>query len=224
MTRLSIVLAALSLALSVRALAAEEATPVPKTKRYVITQDETPLMFGNEIIGRLFEGTRVEVLKTHEAYMHVRATFEKNWVQGWIRDTYAVPDSLGSVDVLVGTGSLKYAHEGAPAPAGMQYLEVHIRLTGKEGCPPRLYFDLSDGATADVFMAYGRENKASVYGFMRPRPGSKTRFFEKELKSQIILLKEGVMLEETYVFIVPARATKFELRYKDQTHPIRLRS
>ena len=38
-----------------------------------------------------------------------------------------------------------------------------------------------------------------------------------------MLLKAGVMLEESYVFTVPARATKFELRYKDRTSPIRLR-
>jgi hypothetical protein len=223
MTRLSTMLAAVTLALSVSVEAAEDAADKPKAKRYVITQDDTPLMFGNEIIGRLFEGTRVEVLKSHEIYLHVRATFDKNWVQGWIRETYAVPDTLADVDVLVGTGSLKYAYEGAPAPAGMQFLEVRLRLTGKENCPPRLYVDLSDGPTADVFVTYGREGKSPVYGFMRRRPGSRTRFFEKDLKSQIILLKAGVMLEESYVFTVPARATRFELRYKDQTHPIRLR-
>ena len=179
MTRLSIMLAAVTLALSVGVEAAEDAAEKPKAKRYVITQDETPLMFGTEIIGRLFEGTRVEVLKSHEIYLYVRATFGENWVQGWIRETYAVPDTLADVDVLVGTGSLKYAYEGAPAPAGMQFLEVRLRLTGKENCPTRLYLDLGDGPTADVLVTYGREGKSSVYGFMRRRPGSTARTSSK---------------------------------------------
>jgi len=224
MTRMKTVLTALLLAgLASAAVAGAAApAPAPAAKRLVVIEDDTRLMFGDEIIGRLAEGTRLDLVKSHEDYALVRATFGKNWVQGWVRSSFTVPDSLDKIDVKVGQGVLNYAYGGAPAPAGNQFLEVHIRFTGAEGAPPRVYLDFAESAK-DLVVSYGRESKALVYGFMRRRPGSKQRFFEKTEKSQIVLLKPGEMLEETYIFVVPSRATRFELILKGKPQLIRLR-
>ena len=97
-----------------------------------------------------------------------------------------------------------------------------IRLTGQEGGPMRVYLDFAEAAT-DLLVTHGRQSKVTVYGFMRRRPGSKQRFFEKELKSQTVLLKPGETSEETYVFVVPSRATRYELLLKGKPHVLRLR-
>ncbi|MFP4058292.1 MAG: hypothetical protein ACLF0G_15600 [Candidatus Brocadiia bacterium] len=197
--------------------------PAEQAEHLVILQDKTPVLYNQMTIGQLAEGTRVRLLESDRGYAHVRASFGDSWFQGWVRQALTAVDSLENVDVQVGHATRGYIYQGVTAPSGLQFLEVRVRLTATDEGPPRVYFHLAEGPEVDLYLVYGRDQKAYVYGFMRRLPMSKRRVFETTQKQQTLLLKPGETLEETYVFPVPVRATKFHLVLKDVVHRVPLR-
>jgi len=211
--------------LTLAALAGEAPTGGPKktepdakkgkVKRVVVAQSKAPLLFGNDIIGELAEGTRLRLLEVREPWSLVRVTLGKNWFQGWIRTAMTVPDSLAEVNVKVAPATRSFVFENRTAPSGYQYLQVRVKFEPTEKSPSRVYFSFADEKTADLYLTYGRANKVLPYGFMRRRPMSKRRIFEAQERRQVLLLKADEPLIETYIFAVPLRARDFDLVLKD---------
>lgn len=218
-------LAALVFALAAAARAAEP-TPgaaEPESRpRLVISHDKTPFMYGKEKIGELAEGTVAEVIETHDEWAKVRVAFGANWVDGWIRMALTVPDSLARVKVTIGTARRLHVYENHTLP-GMQFLEVRVRFEADEKSPRRVYFRWDDEKSADLYLSYGRDKRILPYGFMRRKPLSARRVFERVEKRQVLLLPVGAKLVNTYVFAIPIRARNFDLVLKDVVQAIKER-
>jgi hypothetical protein len=192
-----------------------------KVERLVVIQDKAPLLFGNEIIGELAEGTRLQlvqqVAREGATWSLVRATFDKNWFQGWINGAMTVPDSLADVEVKLAPAKRHYVYENQTLP-GTLFLEVQVKFVPTPKSPSRLYFNFADEASADLYLTHGKDRKALPYGFWRPRPGSKRReVFDQKERQQVLLVKAGEPLAETYVFAVPLNAQDFYLVLKEKT-------
>lgn len=199
-----------------------EPTPQPGSGRWVVVQDKTPLMFGNEQIGQLAEGTRVTLVRAATTWSQVRASFGDAWVQGWLRTPLIQPDSLQRVGVRVGHASLQYSYERKALP-GLQFLIVPVQFAAQEGGPTRLYFDFADLDSADVVLGHSQDKKLLPYGYLRPKPLSEQRELDTHDRRQVLALKPDKPLVETYIFAVPVRARGFVLLLKDTKHPIRIR-
>jgi len=204
------------------AKAEPEAAPTPaQPKVWIVAQDKAPLMYGNEQIGELQEGTRVKLLQAREPWVQIRADFGDNWIQGWIRTAMLVPDSLEGVGVQIGRATLEYTFQRRTLP-NHQFLVVPVRFIPTDKGPSRLYFRFADQADADLYLRYGREHKVLPYGYLRARPRSTRRYFEADEKKQLLLLTPGQPRVETYIFAVPIRAAGFELVLKSRVRPVRL--
>ncbi|HUT32590.1 MAG TPA: hypothetical protein VNE39_03835 [Planctomycetota bacterium] len=220
----------LGLLLWVAALAAGEAA-APDTKegapagpRYaVIIQDRVPVQFEQAQIGELNEGVRVEVRETRDDWCRVRATIGKNWFEGWVRTAMTAPDSLLDVGVKVAPTWPQDIYRD-PVDSrrdhivpGMQFLEVRVKFEPTEKSPQRVYLQWADGPTADLYLRYGRDGRATPYGFIRRVAGVTRSVFERDEKRQTLLLAPGEAVIEAYVFTVPVRARDFDLVLKDVT-------
>jgi len=217
------------LAWAVCAVAGEAKKAVPTTAtgadtlkkgaRLVVIQDKAPLKYEENVVGELAEGTRVVLLEQYKDYSKVRVTSGPNWFEGWIRTAMTVSDSIADVNVKVQSAVQKYVFENQTLP-GSQFIEVKLKFEATEKSPPRLYLGFADEATADLYLSYGRDRKALPYGFwVRSSPTAKSRKFESKEKQQVLLLKAGESLQETYVFVIPltAKERDLELVVKDKT-------
>ena len=84
------------------ALAQAGETPAEKgPTRVVVVQDKTPVLFEQNQIGELAEGTRLEVRQRYAGWVMVRAQLGPNWFIGWVREAAVAPDSLANVDIKV---------------------------------------------------------------------------------------------------------------------------
>jgi hypothetical protein len=216
----------LALALGLAALAAQAAEEPKKTEesdlpRVVVIQDETPLMFGQDKVGQVAEGTVVTLLETKAEWAKVRIPIgPTSWVETWLRLALTVPDSLQDVKVTVAAPKRTNTYENRVV-AGMQFLEVKVKFEATDRSPSRLYFRWDDEAAADLYLAYGRDKRILPYGFLRQKPLSARRVFETVEKRQTLLLTQGAPLIETYVFAVPVRAREFDLVLKKKAETLR---
>ncbi len=219
------VIVALVLALAAAGLHAQEEEEMTDEEiaalpRAIVIQDETPMMYGEEKIGELAEGTTVRVVRSRGDWLRVRAVLGGNWFEGWVREALTVRDTLTGVKVAVAPPRRHYDYEGQTLP-GMQFIEIRVKFGGTADGPSRLYFHWEDKATADIFLNYGREGRAVPHGFMRPKPLSSRRVFETEETRHMIRLSAGGEARETFVFAVPLRARAFELVLKGRVFELR---
>jgi hypothetical protein len=208
-----------------KATTATGAEATKKGARLVVIQDKAPLKFEDKDIGELSEGTRLTLIEQHDAWVLVRVTFGSSWFQGWIRAAMTAADSVSEVNVKVVSASQKYVYENQTLP-GSQFIEVKVKLEPTEKSPPRVYLGFADEATADLYLNYGGKKKALPYGlWVRGQYDSKHPKFNTEDKQQILLLKQGEALQETYVFVVPltARERDLELVLKDKAMRLNLK-
>ena len=196
-------------------------SPSEPERPSVVTQNKAALMFSNQQIGQLQEGTRVTLVQSHEGWAFVRATFGANWCQGWMRKTLLVPDSLADVGVLVGRATRQLSYDKIILQ-GSEFVNVPVKFEPTDKSPARVYFRFDDTQTADLYLTHGSDTKVLPYGFLRRRPMSKRRSFETDEKAQTLLLKSGEPRIETYVFAVPTRARAFRLVLKDIERPVRI--
>ena len=220
---------AMSAAVATGGAAARPSTATPATPgppraaaTYVVVQPKAALQYGGEQIGELPEATRVLVLRKAGQWTQVRADFGDAWVVGWVSSSAIEPDSLRSVGIEVGRATREYSFERRSLP-GLQFLVVRVRFTAQAGGPSRVYLGFAEAETADLYVVHSRDKKVAPYGFMVQEPMSEKRTFETTRKRQVLELKGGKPLVETYVFAVPPRARSFELVVKDVKLPVRLR-
>ena len=98
---------------------------------------------------------------------------------------------------------------------GKQFLEVRVKLEPTEKSPSRVYFHFEEPQSADLYLRVGLRTKVVPHGFVRKVGGMTRPVFDTKEKRQIILLKPGEPLIETYVFTVPVRSRDFTLVLKD---------
>lgn len=224
-------LAAAALAAEPAGKAAGPAAEAPKITHVVVTQDKAPLLFGDNQIGELAEGVRLEIRETRDTWARVRATFGSTWIEGWVRLAMTSPDSMAEVPIKIApTGPLSgYTPPGErlrPAESGRQFIEVTAKLEPTAKSPARLYFNWADERSTDLYLRYvseSRPGKALPFGFVRQVEGMTRPAFDREEKRQVLLLKPDKPLIETYVFVVPAHATEFVLVLKDTTIRVPIR-
>jgi hypothetical protein len=219
---------AVALTLALAPLAARAAEEPKKSEekelpRLVVIQDDTQLLYGQEKIGQLAEGTVVGLIETKAEWAKVRVPFAQTcWVEGWLRFALTVPDTLRDVQVTLSAPKRAYTYENLVLP-GMQFLEVKVKFEATERSPSRVYFRWDDEAKADIALSYGRDKRIAPYGFMRQKPLSARHVFERVEKRQTLILSKDAPLVETYVFAVPVRARDFDLILKDLVQPVRER-
>lgn len=214
-------LCALLAGLAAGTRAAEAPAGEPKTpSRVVVTSDKTPLMFGNEKIGELAEGTTAELIAAKDNWLNVRLSFAGSWCQGWVNAALTVPDSLKEVGIAARIASRKDLYEQLHLP-GQQFLEVRVKFDPTDKSPKRVYFHWDDPASADVYLIHGRERtKILPFGFMQRKPLSTKTTFERSEKQQILSLTPGQSRVETYIFSVPIPVRRFGLVLKDVVTPL----
>jgi len=222
-------LAAAALAAEPAGKASAPAAEAPRITHVVVIQDKVPLLFGENQIGELAEGVRLEVREAKEGWTRVRATFGTTWVEGWIRAAMASPDSMAEVPIKIApTRPLDLYRDPTDARkdhivAGHQLIEVKVKFEPTAKSPARLYFNWADERSADLYLRFGREGRAVPYGFIRQVEGMTRAAFERDEKRQVLLLKPDQPLVETYVFAVPVRAGEFALILKDVTTRVPIR-
>jgi len=219
---------ALALAVALAPLAARAAEEPKKPEeqelpKVVVIQDETSLIYGQEKIGQLAEGTVVGLIETKADWAKVRVPFAPGcWAEGWIRLALTLPDTLRDVQVTLGTPKRSYTYENLVLP-GMQFIEVKVKFEATERSPRRVYLRWDDEAKSDIALTYGREKRIAPYGFWLQKPLSARRVFDRVEKRQTLLLAKDAPLIETYVFAVPVRARDLDLILKDVVQPVRER-
>ena len=211
------------------ALAPAGEAPAQKgPKRVVVVQDKTPVLFEQNQIGELAEGTRLEVRQRYAGWVMVRAQFGPNWFMGWVREAAVAPDSLANVDIKVAPTRPTTAYRRPDTrrlitpPAGNDFLEVRVKFEPREGCAPKAYFDFHDPDTADLYVRY-RGGKATPYAFIRKVEGITLPTFEQEEKRQTLILEPGKSFIHTYLFVVPPRIRSATLVLKDRSVEVPLR-
>jgi hypothetical protein len=213
---------ALAAAGAMAAQAPKETEEKRDVVRLVVTHDETPLMFGEEKVGELAEGTIAEVIETRGTWVKIRIPFGPNWVQGWVRQALTALDSLADVKVTLAPARRLHVYQSHTLP-GKQFLEVRVKFEATDRSPPRVYFNWPDEASADIYLSYGRDKRIPPYGFMRRKPLSARRIFDSVQKRQVLLLPRGTTVIETYVFAIPIRVRDFDLVLKDKVEQVRVR-
>ena len=207
---------------------AGEATSAKGPSRAVVIQDKTPVLFQDNQIGELAEGTRLEVRQRYADWAMVRAQFGANWFMGWVRVSAIAPDSLANVDIKVARTAPTSGYRRPDdrrliiPPPGNQFLVVKVKFEPQEGCAPKVYFDFADPLTADLYLRYGR-GKALPYAFIRKVEGITRPAFEQTEKRQTLVLTPGQSFIETYIFVVPPRLRAATLVLKDRSVEVPLR-
>jgi len=214
---------------STAAAAAKPSTAVPpapspevEPKVYVVAHRKAALHYGKDQIGELPEATRVKVVRKAGEWSQVRAEFGDAWIVGWVSSRLIEPDSLAKVDVKIGRTAREYSFERRTLP-GFQFLIIRVQFAAREGGPSRVYLEFGDLETADLYLVHSRDKRVLPHGFMRREPMSERRTFETAEKRQILELKPGKPLVETYVFAIPQRAKGLVLVLKDIKRPVRVR-
>lgn len=198
----------------------------PAPRHLVIIQERVPVQFGDNQVGELAEGTRVELHDTREGWCKIRAIFGQNWLEGWVRAAFTAPDSLAGVAVRVAPTRPRDVYSDpvdtrkSHILPGQQFLEVKVKFEPSDKTPPRAYVSWANEKTADLYLRYGRDAKLLPYGFLRRVPGMTRPVFELEEKRQTLLLKPNEVLYETYVFAIPIRARDFDFVIKDAVVPV----
>ena len=136
-----------------------DAPPAPGAARLVVIRDATPVMFGTEKTGELAEGTKLTLVRVLKTWSKVRVTFGKNWIEGWVRTSATVPDSLKDVEVDVRASAPRDTFGPYRVP-GKQFVEVRVKLKAAEKSPSRVYFQWADAETADLYLEYQSRGQA----------------------------------------------------------------
>ena len=207
-----------------RALAGQ--TPPPEKQqapRVVIISDKTPLMFGNEKVGELAEGTTAELLKTDKDWSSIRVAFGGSWCVGWVRTALTVPDSLAAVTLAARVADRQVFLGDMNIPE-RQFLTVRVKFEATDKSPSRIYFHWDDFATADVHLLYRHGKKTQKilpFGFMRRKALSTKTTLERVAKEHRLTLGQGQSRVEVFIFSVPIAARRFQLVLKDVARPLR---
>jgi len=212
------------------ALAQAGETPAEKgPTRVVVVQDKTPVLFEQNQIGELAEGTRLEVRQRYAGWVMVRAQLGPNWFIGWVREAAVAPDSLANVDIKIAPARPTTAYRRPDTrrlitpPPGNDFLEVRVKFEPREGCPTKVFLDFTDPGTADFYLRFGTGRKALPYAFIRKVEGITLPTFEQQDKRQTLILEPGKSFIHTYLFVVPPRIRTATLVLKDRSVEVPLR-